>query len=79
VVVLGTVRNQRPLVIAAVTRDLAERGLHAGHLVREVAKVMGGGGGGRPTLAQAGGKDANKLDAALGTVPNIVRQQAQQS
>ena len=77
VVVLGTVRNGRPLFIAAVTQDLAERGLNAGRLVREVAQVVGGGGGGRPTLAQAGGKDASKLDVALATVPELVRRQTE--
>jgi len=73
VVVLGSVRNGRPLFVAAVTKDLAQRGLHAGHIVREVAKVGGGGGGGSPTLAQAGGKDASKLDLALSMVGEIVR------
>jgi alanyl-tRNA synthetase len=46
------------------TKDLAER-LPAGELVREVAAVVGGGGGGRPDFAQAGGKDASKLDEAI--------------
>ncbi len=73
VVVLGTVRNGRPQFVAAVTKDLAERGLHAGNIVREVAKVVGGGGGGSPTLAQAGGKDASKLDLALATVREVVK------
>ncbi len=69
VVVLGTVSpDGRPLVIAAVTETLVKRGLHAGELVKFVAQPIGGGGGGRPTLAQAGGKDAEKLDMALGTV-----------
>ncbi len=75
VVVLGTVRNGRPQFVAAVTKDLADRGLHAGKIVREVAKIVGGGGGGSPTLAQAGGKDASKLDLALAAVKDIVKQQ----
>ncbi|MGD9934403.1 MAG: DHHA1 domain-containing protein, partial [Dehalococcoidia bacterium] len=49
----------------AATPDLVERGIHAGNIVREVAKVAGGGGGGSPALAQAGAKDASRLDAAL--------------
>jgi len=51
-----------------------ERGLHAGELVKYVAKPLGGGGGGRPTLAQAGGRDASKLEAALASVMQWVEQ-----
>ena len=72
VVVLGTVTNDKPLVIATVTDDLVKRGLHAGKLVKEVAQVMGGGGGGKPTMAQAGGKDVAKLDEALAKVDGLV-------
>jgi alanyl-tRNA synthetase len=69
VAVLGTVSEDgRPLVIAAVSEDLVKRGLHAGELVKFVAQPLGGGGGGRPTLAQAGGKDASNLPAALSSV-----------
>jgi alanyl-tRNA synthetase len=59
----------RPLVVAAVTEDLVKRGLRAGELVQHVAGFLGGGGGGRPTLAQAGGKDASRLEEALASVP----------
>lgn len=55
----------RPAFLAAATPDLVERGIHAGNLIREVAKVAGGGGGGRPDIAQAGARDASKIDAAL--------------
>jgi alanyl-tRNA synthetase len=55
-----------------VTQDLVGRGLDAGKIVRQVAKVIGGGGGGRPTLAEAGGKDAQRLPEALATVQQIV-------
>ena len=51
-------------LIAAATDDLVKSGVHAGKLVGEVAKVVGGGGGGRPTMAQAGGKDPAKLGEA---------------
>jgi alanyl-tRNA synthetase len=71
-VVLGAVINERPLLIAAVTADLAARGLRADELVKQVARVIGGGGGGRPTLAQAGGRDAKRLDEALSGVPRLV-------
>jgi alanyl-tRNA synthetase len=70
VIVLGTVsEDNRPLVVAAVSEDLVKRGLHAGELVKFVAQPLGGGGGGRPTLAQAGGKDASRLEEALSSVP----------
>jgi alanyl-tRNA synthetase len=68
VAVLASVRNDRPVLIATVTDDLVKRGLHAGELVKSVARLVGGGGGGRPTMAQAGGTDPNKLDEALTTV-----------
>ncbi len=74
VAVLASVFEGRPLVIAAVTEDLVKRGLHAGELVKRVAAPLGGGGGGKPTLAQAGGKDASNLDEALASVATWVEQ-----
>ena len=74
VVVLGAVVNDRPMLVAMVTRDLIEdRGLNAADIARGAARVVGGGGGGRPDVAQAGGRDASKLDAALAEVPDLVR------
>jgi alanyl-tRNA synthetase len=72
VAVLASVSDNRPTLIAAVTEDLVARGLNAGNLVKFVAQPLGGGGGGRPTLAQAGGKDASKLEEALEGVPGWV-------
>jgi alanyl-tRNA synthetase len=72
VVVLGTVFDGRPALVAAVTPDLVERGVDAVKLVRDVAQTIGGGGGGRPTLAQAGGKDAGRLDEALQQAPRLL-------
>jgi alanyl-tRNA synthetase len=69
VVVLASVIDGKPLLIAAVTEDLTHRGLHAGDLVKYVAAPLGGGGGGRPTLAQAGGRDPARLTEALAGVP----------
>lgn len=74
VVVLGALINEKPMLVAAVTPDLIARGLHAGNLVRDAAKLIGGSGGGRPNMAQAGGKDADKLPAALDSVPAWVQQ-----
>ncbi len=65
VIVLGAITGDKVSLLAAVSKDLIQRGLHAGNLVKEAAGVVGGGGGGRPDLAQAGGKDASKLDQAL--------------
>jgi alanyl-tRNA synthetase len=65
VLVLGTVVDDRPQLLVAVTDDLTKKGLHAGNLIKEIAAKVGGGGGGRPNLAQAGGKDAGQLPAAL--------------
>ncbi|MDO8673288.1 MAG: alanine--tRNA ligase [Dehalococcoidia bacterium] len=73
VIVLGANLNGRPSFIATVTRDLVAKGLHAGKIIQEVAKVAGGGGGGRPEMAQAGGKDADKLDDALKIVLQLVK------
>jgi alanyl-tRNA synthetase len=72
VVVLGAVLEGKPTIIATVTDDLVKRGLHAGKLVKEVAQVVGGGGGGKPTMAQAGGKDAAYLGDALAKVERLV-------
>jgi alanyl-tRNA synthetase len=69
VVVLGSVIDEKPILIAAATDDAIQRGVHAGNLVREVAKIVGGGGGGRPNMAQAGGRDVHKLPDALKSVP----------
>ena len=65
VAVLASVLENKPTIIAGVSEDLVKRGIHAGELVKFVAAPLGGGGGGRPTLAQAGGKDAAKLQEAL--------------
>ena len=72
VIVLGAVIDDKPNFVAAITPDLVERGLKAGDLVKQVARIVGGGGGGRPTLAQAGGRDAARLDEALASVPGAV-------
>ena len=72
VVVLASAPDDQPIIVAAVTQDLVERGLHAGELVKSIAEQVGGGGGGRPTLAQAGGTDPTRLPQALALVPGWV-------
>jgi alanyl-tRNA synthetase len=73
VIVLGSVNEGKVNLIAGVTNDLIEKGFHAGKLVKEVASRCGGGGGGRADMAQAGGKDPQKLDAALQFVEEWVK------
>jgi len=75
VVVLGTVADDKVLFVSEVSADLAGKVVHAGNLLREVAKVAGGGGGGRPNFAQAGGQDPSKLEEALARVRELVRSQ----
>ena len=74
VIVLAAVQDSRPFIVSMVTPDLVAKGLHAGNIAKETAQVLGGGGGGRPDMAQAGGKRADKLDEALRRVPELVRQ-----
>jgi alanyl-tRNA synthetase len=72
IIVLGTVCDDRPLFLTAVTADLIARGYHAGEIARKVAGITGGGGGGKAHFAQAGGKDKAKLDEALRLVRDLV-------
>ena len=55
-----------------VTKDLIEQGIRAGDIVKVAATVTGGGGGGRPDMAQAGGKDVSRLDEALGQTRSFI-------
>jgi alanyl-tRNA synthetase len=64
-IVLGAVTDGKVALIASVAPSLVQRGVKAGELVRVAAQVVGGGGGGRDTMAQAGGRDPEKLDDAL--------------
>lgn len=72
VIVLGSPTENKVNLIAAVTKDLVEKGYHAGKLIKEVATRCGGGGGGRPDMAQAGGKDPERLESALDYVEKWV-------
>jgi len=72
VITLGTVYNGKPSFLAMVTPDLVAKGVHAGQIINQVAKVAGGGGGGNAAMAQAGGKDASKVDEALKVTKSIV-------
>ena len=74
VVVLGSVLNGRPMLVVMVTQDLVARGFDASVIAKGAAKAIQGGGGGRPDVAQAGGRLADKLEEALGLVPALVRE-----
>ncbi|WP_394794342.1 alanine--tRNA ligase [Armatimonas sp.] len=65
VVVLGAVSGEKLVFVAKATKDAVAKGVHCGNLVKAAAQASGGGGGGRPDFAQAGGRDASKLDDAL--------------
>jgi alanyl-tRNA synthetase len=72
VIVLSTVIEEKPALIAAITDDLVAKGLKAGELIKVTAAIVGGSGGGRPNMAQAGGSDASRLDEALALVEGWV-------
>lgn len=65
VIVIASVQGEKVNISSGVTKDLIDKGFHAGKLVKEVATRCGGGGGGRPDMAQAGGKDPSKVKEAL--------------
>jgi alanyl-tRNA synthetase len=65
--------EDKVLLVAGLSRDLVQRGLSAGNWVRDVAPVVGGGGGGKPDMAQAGGKHPEKMPAALETARATIR------
>ncbi|MGN1386801.1 MAG: alanine--tRNA ligase [Bacillus sp. (in: firmicutes)] len=73
VIVLAAVQDEKVNIIAAVTNDLIPQGYHAGKLIKEVATRCGGGGGGRPDMAQAGGKNPAEVDSALKFVEEWVK------
>lgn len=72
VIVLGTIYEDRPHFLVAITSDLISRGLHAGEIAKRMAKVVGGGGGGRPHFARAGGRDKSRLKEALEEAKNVL-------
>lgn len=73
--VIGANLNGKASLLAVVTDDLIGQGVQAGNVVKAIAQIVGGGGGGRPHLAQAGGKFPEKIGEALARVPDIIRAQ----
>lgn len=75
VVVLAAAIGDKVSILTMATKDAVAKGVHAGNVVKAVAKLCGGGGGGRPDMAQAGAKDASKIDEALSAAYGIIEEQ----
>ena len=75
VVILAAKADGKVLLVAGVTKDLAGKKLHAGNIIKAAANACGGGGGGRPDMAQAGGKDPAKIQEALDAAIGVIRAQ----
>ncbi|NOZ85982.1 MAG: alanine--tRNA ligase [Deltaproteobacteria bacterium] len=71
-IVTGSTDGQRVFLLAMATRDVAGEKVHAGEIIRELCKIVGGKGGGRPDMAQGGGSDPSKLDRALSEVGKLI-------
>jgi alanyl-tRNA synthetase len=71
-VVLGGTDDGKVALVASFTGGAVERGLSAATVIREAAEVIGGGGGGRDDVAQAGGRDPQRLDEAIGTARQAI-------
>ena len=71
IVVIASENDGKVALVVSVTKDLTTR-IQAGRIVKEIAPIVGGGGGGRPDFAEAGGKDPSKIDALVERVPAVV-------
>ena len=75
VIVIASAQGGKVNLMAAVTDEAQKKGAHAGNLIKAIAGLVGGGGGGRPGMAQAGGKNPEGIDSALAKVAEVVREQ----
>ena len=75
VVVLASAKDGKVSLLAMATDNAVKAGAHAGNLIKEIASVVGGGGGGRPAMAQAGGKDPSKINEAIEKVATVLESQ----
>ena len=75
VVVLASVAGGKVSLLSMVTEQAQKAGAHAGNLIKGMAAIVGGGGGGRPNMAQAGGKNPDKVPEALEAAANILADQ----
>lgn len=72
-IILASVNDDKVTFLVSLTDDLVEKGLHAGNIVKEVAKVAGGGGGGKANMAQAGAKDPSKIEEAFSVAKALIK------
>ena len=75
VVVLASAKDGKVSLIAMATDGAVKKGAHAGNLIKGIAGLVGGGGGGRPNMAQAGGKKPDGIDAALAEAKTVLESQ----
>ena len=71
--VFAAVNEGKVVFLVSLTDDLVEKGLHAGNIVKEVAKTAGGGGGGKANMAQAGAKDPSKIEEAFSVAESLIK------
>ena len=79
VVVLASDTDDKITFVAMATKEAVKMGAHSGNIIKEITQIAGGRGGGKPDMAQGGGKDANKIDDALAKVDEIVLSQTGQN
>jgi len=75
VAVLASNNEDKLMFIAMATKNALAKGVHAGNIIKEITKIAGGSGGGKPDMAQGGGKDASKVSDALSAVKDVVESQ----
>ncbi len=73
-IVLGFEDDGKATLLAGMTGDLIKKGLKAGDIVKQIAPIVDGGGGGRPQMAQAGGKNPKKIDDALKKASELIKE-----
>jgi alanyl-tRNA synthetase len=75
VVVIANIADNKVNFVVTATKDVLEKGVHCGNIVREIAQIAGGKGGGRPNMAQAGAPDISKVDEALSHAALVLESQ----
>ncbi len=75
VILLASAKDEKVSLLAMATEPAMKAGAHAGNLIKEIAKLVGGGGGGRPNMAQAGGKNIDGIESAIKQAVSVLKQQ----